>query len=119
MDEMDAVFHALSHPARRDMLRRLAGGQCTVSELAAPFNMSFAASSKHVRVLEQAGLLHRQVKGREHVCTLAAAPLARASQWLGFYEQFWPASLDRLASLFTPGAEPGDGSSAGGDGSGR
>ena len=71
---MDAVFHALAHDARRAMLRRLAGGALTVGELAGPLAMSLAAASKHVRVLERAGLLHRTVDGRRHVCRLTGRP---------------------------------------------
>jgi len=89
MAEIDAVFHALAHPARRDMLERLAGQERTVSELALTFEMSLAASSKHVKVLEQAGLVHRTVEGRRHVCRLSPQPLGEASEWLRFYERFW------------------------------
>jgi DNA-binding transcriptional ArsR family regulator len=89
LPEMDAVFHALAHPARREMLDRLAGGERSVGELAAPFQMSLAAASKHVKVLEEAGLLHRTVRGRRHLCRLAPERLAEASQWLRFYERFW------------------------------
>ena len=87
--DMDAVFHALAHDARRAMLRRLAGGALTVGELAEPLTMSLAAASKHVHVLERAGLLHRTVDGRRHVCQLRAAPLAEADAWLRWYEPFW------------------------------
>jgi DNA-binding transcriptional ArsR family regulator len=100
--EMDAVFHALSHAARREMLGRLADGERTVGELAAPFEMSLAAASKHVRVLEDAGLLRRAVRGRRHLCRLAPEPLARASDWLRFYERFWSDRLDRLEAMFRP-----------------
>ncbi len=86
---MDAVFHALAHGARRAMLRRLAGGELTVGELAEPLAMSLAAASKHVQVLERAGLLHRTVAGLRHVCRLRPAPLAAAEAWLRWYEPFW------------------------------
>jgi DNA-binding transcriptional ArsR family regulator len=105
---MDAVFHALAHDARRAMLRRLAGGELTVGELAGPLAMSLAAASKHVGVLERAGLLHRTVDGRRHVCRLRAAPLAQAEAWLRWYEPFWDDRLDALAHLFreaAPGPE--------------
>ncbi len=98
---MDAVFHALAHGARRDMLGRLAGGQLTVGELAEPLTMSLAAASKHVKVLERAGLVHRTVDGRRHVCRLEPAPLASAADWLAFYEQYWTQSLGSLEALFT------------------
>ena len=97
---MDAVFHALAHDARRAMLRRLAGGELTVGELAEPLAMSLAAASKHVQVLERAGLLHRTVAGRRHVCRLRAAPLAAAEAWLRWYEPLWNDRLDALAHLF-------------------
>jgi DNA-binding transcriptional ArsR family regulator len=94
------VFHALSHHARRNMLGRLAGGDRTVGELAAPFDMSLAAASKHVKVLEEAGLVHRTVRGRRHLCRLSADPLEQASDWIRFYERFWTERLDNLEALF-------------------
>jgi DNA-binding transcriptional ArsR family regulator len=97
--EMDAVFHALAHGARRDMLGRLAGGELTVGQLAGPLAMSLAAASKHVKVLENAGLVHRTIDGRRHVCRLAPAPLASASEWLAHYERYWNESLDALDAL--------------------
>jgi DNA-binding transcriptional ArsR family regulator len=93
---LDGVFHALADPTRRAMLRSLAAGQRTIGELAAPFSMSFAAASKHVRVLEAAGLIRRRVAGRAHVCRLDPAPLAAAEEWLRFYEGFWAGQLDAL-----------------------
>jgi DNA-binding transcriptional ArsR family regulator len=98
---MDAVFHALSHEARRTMLRRLAGGALTVGALAEPLAMSFAAASKHVKVLENAGLVRRTVDGRRHVCRLESRPLHDATEWLRFYEQHWTERLDALQDLFT------------------
>lgn len=100
---MDAVFHALAHDARREMLVRLAAGELTVGELAEPLTMSLAAASKHVKVLERAGLVRRTVDGRRHVCRLEAAPLAPAYAWLGFYERFWSERLDALEDLFKTG----------------
>ncbi len=97
---MDAVFHALASKARRDMLGRLAGRELTVGQLAAPLAMSLAAASKHVQVLERAGLLHRRVSGRQHVCRLEPAPLAPAFDWLRFYEGFWSERLDAMQALF-------------------
>lgn len=93
---LDRVFGALSDPTRRAMLRRLAGGERTVGELAEPFDMSFAAAAKHVKVLEQAGLLNRTIEGRAHRCRLSAAPLAAAERWLAYYERFWSMRLDDL-----------------------
>ena len=99
---MNAVFHALAHDARRGMLGRLASGEFTVGELAEPLTMSLAAASKHVKVLEQAGLVHRTVDGRRHVCRLEPGPLASASAWLGFYERYWSERLDALEDLLQP-----------------
>ncbi|HWU97544.1 MAG TPA: metalloregulator ArsR/SmtB family transcription factor [Oxalicibacterium sp.] len=96
-EKLDAVFTALGDPTRRQMLRRLADGECTISELAEPFAMSFAGASKHVKMLENAGLLRRTVQGRSHVCSLQAAPLSAAEEWLRFYENFWGGRLDALA----------------------
>nr|BFE80327.1 metalloregulator ArsR/SmtB family transcription factor [Planobispora longispora] len=96
------MFHALSHDARRSMLRRLAGGELSVGELAAPLHMSLAAASKHVRVLEQAGLVQRTVTGRRHVCRLRPRPLSDAMAWLRFYEGFWDARLDALEHVLGP-----------------
>jgi DNA-binding transcriptional ArsR family regulator len=96
---LDNVFHALSDPTRRAMLRSLASGQRTIGELAAPFSMSFTAASKHVRVLERAGLVRRKVEGRSHICRLDPAPLAAANEWLRFYETFWAERFDALDAL--------------------
>ncbi|MFG2824986.1 ArsR/SmtB family transcription factor [Kitasatospora sp. NPDC048365] len=96
---LDAVFHALAHDARRDMLRRLAAGELTVGELAAPLQMSLAAASKHVKVLEQAGLVQRTVTGRRHLCRLRPGPLSDAAAWLRFAERFWDERLDSLQDV--------------------
>jgi DNA-binding transcriptional ArsR family regulator len=100
---MNDVFHALAHDARRAMLARLASGDLTVGQLAEPFPMSLEAASKHVRVLERAGLVRRTVEGRRHICRLCPAPLASAYSWLAFYERFWKARLAALERLFAPG----------------
>ncbi|WP_352640984.1 metalloregulator ArsR/SmtB family transcription factor [Mesorhizobium sp. M0220] len=97
--QMDAVFHALGDATRRHMLRDLADGEKTVSQLAEPFVMSLAAASKHIKALENAGLIRREVRGRTHLCRLAPGPLASAHQWLGFYERFWTGRLDVLERL--------------------
>lgn len=81
------------------MLRSLASGQRTIGELAAPFSMSFAAASKHVRVLEAAGLVRRKIEGRSHICRIEPAPLAAASEWLRFYERFWTDQFDALDAM--------------------
>jgi DNA-binding transcriptional ArsR family regulator len=96
---LDAVFHALSDPTRRAMLHRLAGRDHSVSDLATPFNMSLAGASKHIKVLEGAGLVRRQVQGRTHMCQLEAARLADAQEWLRTYERFWTSRLDDLETL--------------------
>jgi len=98
-DPMSMVFRALGDPTRRAMLRRLAGGERTVGELAEPFDMSLAAASKHVKILERAGLVRRRVAGRTHHCRLDATRLARAQRWLAFYERFWDEKLDALDTL--------------------
>lgn len=104
---LDAVFHALGDPTRRLMLRRLAQGERTVGQLAEPFSMSLAAASKHIKALEGAGLISREVQGRTHVCHLNAAPLRAADEWLRYYEAFWTARLDRLEELLRlDGAKP-------------
>lgn len=99
MLQMDSVFHALGDATRRRMLRELAGGERTVGQLAEPFAMSLAAASKHIKVLEKAGLIRREVRGRTHVCRLDPGPLARAHEWLSFYERFWTERLDTLERL--------------------
>jgi DNA-binding transcriptional ArsR family regulator len=101
---MTEVFHALAHDARRAMLTRLASGDLTVGQLAEPFAMSLEAASKHIRVLERAGLVRRTVDGRRHICRLSPAPLAFAYSWLRFYERFWKARLDALEELLATGS---------------
>jgi DNA-binding transcriptional ArsR family regulator len=96
---LDAVFHALADPTRRAMLGQLAERELTIGELATPFSMSFAGASKHVRVLENAGLVTRTILGRTHLCRLQAARLAEANEWLRRYERFWNEKLDTLESL--------------------
>lgn len=96
---LDMIFHALGDETRRRMLADLAGGERTVGELAEPFTMSLAAASKHIKVLESAGLIRREVKGRTHLCRLDPGPLARAHQWLSAYEHFWTGRLDVLERL--------------------
>lgn len=81
------------------MLRHLAAGERTVSQLAEPFEMSLAAASKHIKALESAGLVRREIRGRTHYCRLAPAPLANAHEWLSFYETFWTGRLDVLERL--------------------
>ena len=96
---LDAVFHALGDATRRQMLRQLSEGERTVGQLAQPFAMSLAAASKHIKALEGAGLVRREVRGRTHVCSLDPGPLASAGQWLRHYERFWTERLDTLDRL--------------------
>lgn len=103
---LDAVFRALGDPTRRAMLRRLAAGEQTVGALAEPFRMSLAAASKHVKVLERAGLVRRTVRGRTHHCRLDPRRLRDADDWLAFYRRFWGERLDALEELLVPGARP-------------
>lgn len=97
--ELDTLFHALGDPTRRGMIAALAAGERTVGELARPFAISLAAASKHIKALERAGLIHREVRGRVHHCRLEPGPLASAHAWLGFYESFWTQRLDILDRL--------------------
>ena len=96
---LDRVFHALAHPARRAMLRRLADGERNLSQLAAPLRMSFPAASKHVRVLERARLVRRRVVGRTHLCRIEAQPLAEANDWLENYRRIWEGNFERLDAV--------------------
>jgi DNA-binding transcriptional ArsR family regulator len=98
-NQLDSVFHALGDPTRRRMLRDLADGERTVSQLAEPFAISLAAASKHIKALEAAGLIRRRVQGRTHRCRLEPGPLASARDWLSFYERFWTSRLDALEQL--------------------
>jgi DNA-binding transcriptional ArsR family regulator len=104
--EMDAVFRALASVPRRQMLRRLTLQDLTVGELAEPLDMSLAAASKHVKVLERVGLVEQTVVGREHICHLEAKPMSAAAAWLQFYECHWTNSLDALDSLLESDASP-------------
>ena len=100
---LDAVFRALGDATRRRMLRELSSGERTVTQLAEPFEMSLAAASKHIKALEGAGLIRREVRGRTHICRLDATPLAGAHDWLLFYERFWNGRLDELERLLRGG----------------
>lgn len=101
---LDAVFHALSDPTRRAMLQSLSGSQHTVGELARPFDISLAAASKHIKVLERAGLVRRSIEGRTHVCSLDAGPMHAGMEWIRHYEKFWNARLDALQTLLAEDA---------------
>jgi DNA-binding transcriptional ArsR family regulator len=95
-DPLSQTFAALADPTRRAILARLCSGEATVSELAEPFDMSLPAVSKHLKVLERAGLVARSREAQWRPCRLDAAPLKDAAGWLERYRQFWEQSLDRL-----------------------
>jgi len=92
--ELDRVFSALADPTRRAILQALTERSSTITEIARPFPVSFNAISKHVMVLERAGLVHREIKGREHYCWIDPEPLADANLWLEHYRRFWRMPLD-------------------------
>jgi DNA-binding transcriptional ArsR family regulator len=98
-NRLDTVFHALADPTRRGMLASLALGEKSIGELAEPYKMSLAGASKHVKVLEDAGLLARRKIGRTHLIRLEAKPLEEAERWLRQWERFWNVRLDRLEAL--------------------
>lgn len=95
-EALDEVFGALADPTRRGIVARLSGGPCSVSELGAPFAMSAPAISKHLAVLERAGLIARWKTGRVHYCRLVADPLSRAVDWIEEHRSFWERQLDSL-----------------------
>ncbi len=94
--QLDAVFHALSDQTRRGMLVSLSEQDQTVSDLASPYEMSLAAASKHIKKLELAGLVTREIIGRTHICRLNANAMAEAQAWIKQYERFWNSKLDIL-----------------------
>lgn len=96
-DALTAVFAALADPTRRGILESLSGGELAVSELAAPHDMSLPGFMKHLRVLEDAGLVARSKEGRVVSCELSAAPMKNAAAWMSRYEKFWSDKLDSLA----------------------
>ena len=97
-EHLDRTFSALAHPARRAILSRLASGEASVTELAAPFRMSQPAVSKHLKVLERAGLITRGREAQWRPCKLQAEPLKEVADWVADYRRFWEQSLDRLDS---------------------
>lgn len=99
MSDLDLVFAALSDPTRRRIVERLARKRLTIGEIAAEFPMSQPAISKHVRVLEHSGLLHREIDGRTHYCTLSPHAMDAASKWMERQRRFWNATLDRLGKV--------------------
>ncbi|MBX5495146.1 MAG: helix-turn-helix transcriptional regulator [Bryobacteraceae bacterium] len=94
--QLNAVFHALADPTRRAMLSALARGESGLKDLAKPFSMSLAGACKHVRVLEDAGLVRRKKSGRDNIIRLNPGGLKKAHQWISFYERFWRTRLDAL-----------------------
>ena len=98
-DRLDAAFSALADPTRRAILARLATGEASVTELAEPFAMSQPAISKHLKVLERAGLITRSREAQRRPCRLEAKPLAEANEWLERYRQIWEGNFQRLDAL--------------------
>ena len=96
---LDAVFRALADPTRRRIIGTLARGPRTIGQLSRPFPISLAAVSKHVKVLERARLVRRQVRGREHQCSLDPVGLVVARDWIQYHERFWNERLDALEAL--------------------
>jgi DNA-binding transcriptional ArsR family regulator len=101
MDQLGQVLTAVADPTRRAIIARLARGPARVTDVAAPFPISLNAVSKHLKVLEGAGLVRRARQGREHMLELNAAPLREVSRWAHRYESFWNERLDRLQAFFT------------------
>lgn len=99
VERLDTTFHALADPTRRGMLASLARGEKSIGELAQPYAMTLAGASKHIQVLERAGLVTRRRDGRTHRCALNPAPLAEATQWLEQWAGFWNMRLDGLEAL--------------------
>jgi DNA-binding transcriptional ArsR family regulator len=97
---LDSVLIAIADPTRRAILDRLARGSARVTDIAEPFEMSLAGVSKHLQMLERAGLVRRERRGREHTLTLDARPLRQVARWTSRYERFWEERLDRMETYF-------------------
>ncbi len=97
--QLDRVFFALSDGTRRGILARLAQGSTTIGELSAAFEISKPAITKHMKILESAGLIQRKISGRQHQCTLTTAGLKTAEEWLNFHRRFWESRFDALSEL--------------------
>lgn len=97
---LDDTYASLSHPVRREMVEILSEAPHRVTEVAAPFDISLAAASKHIRMLERAGLVERHVNGRNHLLSLRPDPLEAAAEWIDPYRRFWESKLDRLDEHF-------------------
>ncbi len=106
---LDNTFSALSDPTRRAIISQLANGELPIMKIASSFQMSLPAVSKHIRVLEGAGLLIRRKQGRINYCHLNAKPLQEAAKWLVFYQQFWEAKLDSLTNFLEDNSDQEDG----------
>src|SRR5215472_12035848 len=96
---LDRTFHALAHPVRRQMLAHLTSKRFTVLEMAQQFDLSLNGVSKHLKVLEQAGLIRREIQGRTHYCSLETERLREAAEWLQYYQRFWEQRLNALESF--------------------
>jgi len=119
--QLDGIFAALSDPTRRAILARLGAGEATVGDVAAPLRMALPSVSKHIRVLEEAGLIERRVDGRRHWLRLRPDGLRVAGDYIDFYRPFWEASVDRLAALTArltaaPDPAPAESGEGGSDG---
>jgi len=115
-DRLDATFGALAHPARRGILGQLRRGEASVSDLAAPYGMSLPAISRHLKVLESAGLIARTVEGRFHRCRLVPEAADEAARWLEDHRRFWAEQLDGLARYVESlGSHDGSSAQASGD----
>lgn len=100
-DKLDLIFHALADRTRRGILRQVSLGPCTVTELATPYAMSLPAISKHLKILERAGLVNKSKEGRIYRCTLDAAPLETIAEYLAYYKRFWGAQIDGLEAFLS------------------
>jgi len=100
MPRLDSVFHALSDSTRRSILRTVALGEQTVTEVAQPFQISLAAVSKHLNVLERANLIRREKRGSFQMVRINAMPMKEAGEWLAYYERFWNERLDEFEQFF-------------------
>ena len=105
MDRLSATFSALADPTRRALLAKLAEGDATVGDLASPFEISLPAVSRHLKVLERAGLIERETDAQWRVCRLKGRPLREAHGWLERYRKYWEESLDRLAEYLEKGSQ--------------
>ncbi len=99
VEALDRTFHALAHPTRREMLALLVNKPFTVLEMAQQFDLSLNGVSKHLKVLEKAGLIRREIKGRTHSCSLEVERLLEAAEWLAYYRHYWERRLDALESF--------------------